>query len=111
MIYCEATGHIGDGNYSSFTKGVRDEFDFQVQKQMDLVFGLMMNGLATEASDLLTSLTQGDNSWLTLAHQYKANLNEEMWHLRELFIAAMMEDGYSVTVVVKISMAATIPLS
>jgi hypothetical protein len=98
VIYCEATGHIGDGNYSCFTKGVKDEFDFQVQQQMDLVFGLMMNGLTTEASELLKSLTQGDNYWLSLAHQYKANLNEEMWHLRELFIAAMMEDGYIVTV-------------
>jgi hypothetical protein len=98
VIYCEATGHIGDGNYSCFTKGVKDEFDFQVQQQMDLVLGLMMNGLADEASELLKSLTQGDNYWLSLAHQYKANLNEEMWHLRELFIAAMMEDGYIVTV-------------
>lgn len=49
-----------------------------------------------EAQKLFEAYIQQENAWLKLAHQYQANLNEEMKHLRELFIAAMRTDGYTV---------------
>jgi hypothetical protein len=98
VIYCERQGRINDGNSSSFTKWVKDEFDRQVHEDMDLVFMLLDNGSVDEAMKILTSYAQKEDLWLKLAHQYKANLNEEMKHLRELFIDAMMADGYTVTV-------------
>jgi hypothetical protein len=98
VIYCEQQGRINDGNSSSFTKWVKDEFDRQVHEDMDLVFMLLDRGAADEAMKILTSYTQKDDIWLKLAHQYKANLNEEMKHLRELFVEAMVADGYTVSI-------------
>jgi hypothetical protein len=98
VIYCEKQGHIADGNSSSFTKWVKDEFDRQVHENMDLVFMLLDKGAADEAMKILTSYAHKEDLWLKLAHQYKANLNEEMKHLRELFIEAMLADGYTVTI-------------
>jgi hypothetical protein len=98
VIYCERQGRIGDGNSSSFTKWVKDEFDRQVHEDMDLVFMLLDKGAADEAMKILTNYAQKEDLWLKLAHQYKANLNEEMKHLRELFIEAMVADGYTVTI-------------
>ena len=97
VIYCERQGHIDDGNSSSFTKWVKDEFDRQVHENMNLVFLLLDRGAADEAMKILTSYANKEDLWLKLAHQYKANLNEEMKHLRELFIEAMLADGYTVT--------------
>jgi hypothetical protein len=97
VIYCEKQGHIHDGNSSSFTKWVKDEFDRQVHEDMDLVFMLLDKGAADEAMKILTNYANKEDLWLKLAHQYKANLNEEMKHLRELFIEAMVADGYTVT--------------
>jgi hypothetical protein len=98
VIYCERQGRIGDGNSSSFSKWVKDEFDRQVHEDMDLVFMLLDKGAADEAMKILTSYTQKEDLWLKLAHQYKANLNEEMKHLRELFIEAMVTDGYTISI-------------
>jgi hypothetical protein len=97
VIYCEKQGYIADGNSSSFTKWVKDEFDRQVHENMDLVFMLLDRGAADEAMKILTSYAHKENLWLKLAHQYKASLNEEMKHLRELFVEAMLADGYTVT--------------
>jgi hypothetical protein len=98
VIYCERQGRIGDGNSSSYSKLVKDEFDRQVHEDMDLVFMLLDKGAADEAMKILTNYAQKEDLWLKLAHQYKANLNEEMKHLRELFVAAMIADGYTVTI-------------
>ena len=98
VIYCEQQGHIHDGNSSSFSKWVKDEFDRQVHEDMDLVFMLLDKGAADEAMKILTSYANKEDIWLKLAHQYKANLNEEMKHLRELFVEAMVADGYTVTI-------------
>lgn len=98
VIYCERQGRIADGNSSSFTKWVKDEFDRQVHEDMDLVFMLLDRGAADEAMKILTSYADKEDIWLKLAHQYKANLNEEMKHLRELFVEAMVADGYTVTI-------------
>jgi hypothetical protein len=98
VIYCERQGRIGDGNSSSFTKWVKDEFDRQVHEDMDLVFMLLDKGAADEAMKILTNYANKEDLWLKLAHQYKANLNEEMKHLRELFVEAMVADGYTVTI-------------
>jgi hypothetical protein len=98
VIYCERQGRIGDGNSSSFSKWVKDEFDRQVHEDMDLVFMLLDKGAADEAMKILTNYAQKEDLWLKLAHQYKANLNEEMKHLRELFVEAMVADGYTVTI-------------
>jgi hypothetical protein len=98
VIYCERQGRIGDGNSSSFTKWVKDEFDRQVHEDMNLVFMLLDKGAADEAMKILTSYANKEDIWLKLAHQYKANLNEEMKHLRELFVEAMVADGYTVTI-------------
>jgi hypothetical protein len=98
VIYCERQGRISDGNSSSFSKWVKDEFDRQVHEDMDLVFMLLDKGAADEAMKILTSYTQKEDLWLKLAHQYKANLNEEMKHLRELFVEAMVADGYTVSI-------------
>jgi hypothetical protein len=98
VIYCERQGRIHDGNSSSFTKWVKDEFDRQVHEDMTLVFTLLARGSVDEAMNILTSYAQKEDHWLKLAHQYKASLNEEMKHLRELFVAAMVTDGYTVTI-------------
>jgi hypothetical protein len=98
VIYCERQGRIHDGNSSSFTKWVKDEFDRQVHEDMDLVFMLLDKGAADEAMKILTSYANKEDLWLKLAHQYKANLNEEMKHLRELFVEAMVADGYTVSI-------------
>jgi hypothetical protein len=98
VIYCERQGRIGDGNSSSFTKWVKDEFDRQVHEDMALVFMLLDKGAADEAMKILTSYANKEDLWLKLAHQYKANLNEEMKHLRELFVEAMVADGYTVKI-------------
>ncbi len=98
VIYCERQGRISDGNSSSFSKWVKDEFDRQVHEDMDLVFMLLDKGAADEAMKILTSYANQEDLWLKLAHQYKANLNEEMKHLRELFVEAMVADGYTVTI-------------
>jgi hypothetical protein len=98
VIYCERQGRIFDGNSSSFTKWVKDEFDRQVHEDMDLVFMLLDKGAADEAMKILTNYAQKEDLWLKLAHQYKANLNEEMKHLRELFVEAMVADGYTVSI-------------
>jgi hypothetical protein len=98
VIYCERQGRIGDGNSSSFSKWVKDEFDRQVHEDMDLVFMLLDKGAADEAMKILTNYAQKEDLWLKLAHQYKANLNEEMKHLRELFVEAMVADGYTVSI-------------
>ena len=98
VIYCEQQGRIGDGNSSSFSKWVKDEFDRQVHEDMDLVFMLLDKGAADEAMKILTNYANKEDIWLKLAHQYKANLNEEMKHLRELFVEAMVADGYTVTI-------------
>jgi hypothetical protein len=98
VIYCERQGRIHDGNSSSFTKWVKDEFDRQVYEDMNLVFTLLDRGSVDEAMNILTSYAQKEDHWLKLAHQYKASLNEEMKHLRELFIEAMVTDGYTVTI-------------
>ena len=98
VIYCERQGRINDGNSSSFTKWVKDEFDRQVHEDMDLVFMLLDKGAADEAMKILTSYANKEDIWLKLAHQYKANLNEEMKHLHELFVEAMVADGYTVTI-------------
>jgi hypothetical protein len=98
VIFCERQGRIQDGNSSSFTKWVKDEFDRQVYEDMNLVFTLLDRGSVDEAMNILTSYAQKEDHWLKLAHQYKASLNEEMKHLRELFIEAMVTDGYTVTI-------------
>ncbi|NJR32001.1 MAG: hypothetical protein HC778_02915, partial [Chamaesiphon sp. CSU_1_12] len=98
VIYCERQGRIIDGNSSSFSKWVKDEFDRQVHEDMDLVFMLLDKGAADEAMKILTNYAQKEDLWLKLAHQYKANLNEEMKHLRELFVEAMVADGYTVSI-------------
>jgi hypothetical protein len=98
VIYCERQGRIHDGNSSSFTKWVEDQFDRQVQEDMALVFTLLDRGSVDEAMNILTSYAHREDHWLKLAHQYKASLNEEMKHLRELFIGAMVTDGYNITV-------------
>ncbi|AFY97208.1 plasmid replication protein, CyRepA1 family [Chamaesiphon minutus] len=98
VIYCERQGRIGDGNSSSYAKWVKDEFDRQVHEDMDLVFMLLDKGAADEAMKILTNYAQKEDLWLKLAHQYKANLNEEMKHLRELFVEAMVADGYTVSI-------------
>ena len=98
VIYCERQGRIGDGNSSSFTKWVKDEFDRQVHEDMDLVFMLLDQGAADEAMKILTNYANKEDLWLKLAHQYKANLNEEMKYLRELFVEAMVADGYTVSI-------------
>jgi hypothetical protein len=98
VIYCERQGRIADGNSSSFTKWVKDEFDLQVHEDMNLVFMLLDNGSVDEAMKILTSYANKEDLWLKLAHQYKANLNEEMKHLRELFVEAMVADGYTVSI-------------
>jgi hypothetical protein len=98
VIYCEKQGRINDGNSSSYAKWVKDEFDRQVHEDMDLVFMLLDKGAADEAMKILTSYANKEDIWLKLAHQYKANLNEEMKHLRELFVEAMVADGYTVTI-------------
>jgi hypothetical protein len=98
VIYCERQGRIGDGNSSSFSKWVKDEFDRQVHEDMDLVLMLLDKGAADEAMKILTNYAQKEDLWLKLAHQYKANLNEEMKHLRELFVEAMVADGYTVSI-------------
>ncbi len=97
VIYCERQGRIIDGNSSSFSKWVKDEFDLQVHEDMNLVFALLDTGAADEAIKILTSYANKEDLWLKLAHQYKANLNEEMKHLRELFVEAMVADGYTVS--------------
>ena len=97
VIYCERQGRIGDGNSSSFSKWVKDEFDRQVHEDMDLVFMLLDKGAADEAMKILTDYANKEDLWLKLAHQYKANLNEEMKHLRELFVEAIVADGYTVS--------------
>jgi hypothetical protein len=98
VIYCEQQGHIHDGNSSSFSKWVKDEFDRQVYEDMNLVFMLLENGSVDEAVKMLTNYANKEDIWLKLAHQYKANLNEEMKYLRELFVEAMVTDGYTVTI-------------
>ena len=98
VIFCERQGRIQDGNSSSFSKWVKDEFDRQVYEDMNLVFTLLDRGSVDEAMNILTSYAQKEDHWLKLAHQYKASLNEEMKHLRELFIEAMVTDGYTVTI-------------
>jgi hypothetical protein len=98
VIYCERQGRIGDGNSSSFSKWVKDEFDRQVHQDLDLVFMLLDNGSIEEAAKMLANYANKEDIWLKLAHQYKANLNEEMKHLRELFIEAMVADGYTVSI-------------
>jgi hypothetical protein len=98
VIYCERQGRIIDGNSSSYAKWVKDEFDRQVHEDMDLVFMLLDKGAADEAMKILTNYAQKEDLWLKLAHQYKANLNEEMKHLRELFVEAMVADGYTVSI-------------
>jgi hypothetical protein len=65
---------------------------------MDLVFMLLDKGAADAAMKILTSYANKEDLWLKLAHQYKANLNEEMKYLRELFVEAMVADGYTVTI-------------
>ncbi len=97
VIFCERQGRIQDGNSSSFTKWVKDEFDRQVHENMDLVFMLLGKGATDEAMKILTNYVDKEDLWLKLAHQYKANLNEEMKHLRELFVEAMVTDGYTVS--------------
>jgi hypothetical protein len=98
VIYCEKQGHIHDGNSSCFTRWVKDEFDRQVHEDINLVFMLLDKGATDEAMKILTSYANKEDLWLKLAHQYKANLNEEMKHLRELFIESMVADGYTVTI-------------
>ena len=98
VIYCERQGRIGDGNSSSFSKWVKDEFDRQVHEDMNLVFMLLDNGSVDEAIKMLTNYANKEDIWLKLAHQYKANLNEEMKHLHELFVEAMVADGYTVSI-------------
>ena len=98
VIYCERQGRIGDGNSSSFSKWVKDEFDRQVHEDMDLVFMLLDKGAADEAMKILNNYAHKEDLWLKLAHHYKANLNEEMKHLRELFVEAMVADGYTVSI-------------
>ena len=98
VIYCERQGRIHEGNSSSFSKWVKDEFDRQVYEDMNLVFTLLDRGSVDEAMNILTSYAQKEDHWLKLAHQYKASLNEEMKHLRELFVEAMVTDGYTVTI-------------
>jgi hypothetical protein len=98
VIYCERQGRIGDGNSSSFTKWVKDEFDRQVHEDMNLVFMLLDNGSIEEAVKMLANYANKEDLWLKLAHQYKASLNEEMKYLRELFVEAMVADGYTVSI-------------
>ncbi len=97
VIFCEERGQLDAGNSSSFTKGVKDEFDRQVHENMNLVLTLLEQGATDEALKILTSYANQEDLWLRLAHQYQANLNEEMKHLRELFVAAIRADGYTVT--------------
>jgi|GEM_PF-4117496 len=98
VIFCEQQGRITEHNSSSFTKSVKDEFDRQVAQDMDLVFALLDKGMADEAMAILKTYAAHDDPWLKLAHQYKANLNHELQNLRELFVEAMVGDGYTVTV-------------
>ncbi len=97
VIFCEEQGRIDEGNSSSFSKWVKDSFDRQVQVDLDLVFALLDKGDVERAMTILNNYTQKEDEWLKLAHQYKASLNEEMRHLKELFIEAMVKDGYAVT--------------
>jgi hypothetical protein len=69
-----------------------------VHEDMDLVFMLLDKGAADEAMKILTNYANKEDLWLKLAHHYKANLNEEMKHLRELFVEAMVADGYTVSI-------------
>jgi hypothetical protein len=98
VIFCEERGRLDLANASSFTKWVKDEFDRRVQADLNLVFALLEQGAADEVMVVLNEYAQKEDAWLKLAHQYKANLNEEMKHLKELFVAAMLADGYVVTI-------------
>jgi hypothetical protein len=97
IIYCEEQGQIDEGNSSCFSKHVKDEFDKRVEADLDLLSYLLDEGKIDDAKDLVNACKQQEDAWLKLAHKYKAIHNEEMRHLKELFIKRMREDGYRVT--------------
>lgn len=99
VIFCEVRGRVDDGNSSSVEKWVRDEFNQQISTDIQLSLDVLKNPqMVEDAAQVLTTCTKEQNFWLTLAHKHKASLNEEMKHLRELFIEAMQADGYQVMV-------------
>ncbi|WP_373538865.1 plasmid replication protein, CyRepA1 family [Chamaesiphon sp.] len=98
VIFCEEKGRIDDSNSSSVEKWVKDSFDARVKEDIQLALTLLDLNLVDEATGILSSYSQTEDVWLKLAHKYKGGLNEEMKHLRELFVEAMVADGYQVTI-------------
>jgi hypothetical protein len=98
VIYCEEQGMIDQGNSSSFSKYIKDGFDYKVQVDVNLLQSLLDQQLIAEATQLLKAYSEKEDPWLKLAHKYKAIHNYEMQHLKEVFVERMRDDGYTVTI-------------
>jgi hypothetical protein len=98
VIYCENQGQIDEGNSSSFSKWVKESFDYRVAVDVELLERLLDQGLIAEAKQTLKAYSEKEDPWLKLAHTYKAIHNHEMQYLEELFIERLREDGYTVTI-------------
>ncbi len=98
VIYCEEQGLIDEGNSSSFSKWVKDNFDYQTQINTTLLKSLLDEGRIDELKQITDAGIFEVTPWMKLAHKYKSIHNHEMQHLKELFVAQMREDGYTVTI-------------
>jgi hypothetical protein len=98
VIYCEEQGLIDEGNSSSFSKWVKEEFDYQVQVNTTLLKSLLDRGKIDELEQITDAGIFEVTPWIKLAYKYKSIHNHEMQHLKELFVKQMREDGYNVVV-------------
>jgi hypothetical protein len=98
VIYCEEQGLIDEGNSSSFSKWVKENFDYQVEINTILLKSLLDEGRIDELKQITDAGIFEVTPWIKLAHKYKAIHNHEMQHLKELFVKQMRDDGYTVTV-------------
>jgi hypothetical protein len=98
VIYCEEQGIMDEGNSSSFSKWVKDEFDERVTVDVNLLKSLLDEGKIDELKRITNAHIYGVNPWIQLAHEYKSIHNHEMQHLKELFIKRLRDDGYNVIV-------------
>jgi hypothetical protein len=95
VIYCEKQGMIDEGNSSSFSKWVKNGFDYQVQTHGILLETLIKADEIEDVKRFVNAQLQEHSSWIQLAYKYKAIHNHEMQNLEELFIEKIREDGYA----------------
>jgi hypothetical protein len=98
VIYCETQGMIDEGNSSSFSKWVKNSFDYRVEVEIELLQRLLDEGSIAQAQQLLKAYSEKEDPWMKLAHQYKAIHNHEMQNLKELFTERLREDGLTITI-------------